>query len=223
MGGFGDFVGALVGTVVTVFLIVFLADKLVIWEICAFWDTSCPGVVTEQKHTAELLPRATQAPTRKQEPARQEKEDNRSGLPSELLPQITIGPWTLNKRHDPQSGGQLSSDFIGSWTGNVIQSGFINDRLVADKYSAFLTVGPARVNERVGRVHYKPLNCGGGLFLVSAPGTQITLEERLTYGQNRCVDRTVINLTTKNDGTLDYSVSNDAYDVTATGILKKPR
>lgn len=145
MEGFGEFIGWLVAAALTVLLVVFLGDKIGIWDICAVWDTSCDEVTWRPKEEPQPIARQNVPPDRVQ--PKQEKQERGSSLPKELLPQITIGPWTINRRDQPQARAQIFSDFIGRWTGKVIQSGEVKD-----EYSVTVMINPSvRVADLSGR------------------------------------------------------------------------
>ena len=141
-------------------------------------------------------------------------QKGKTGLPEALLPQITIGPWTINKKPEQQSSGDITSDFVGQWSGNVTQKRSNNST-----YPVVITIHSGKLTDRVGSVNYATEGCGGELLLIAATSIRISVEERLTSGLTKCIDRSVIILTKNADGTLDYGVR--VADVSGSGVLRK--
>jgi hypothetical protein len=143
------------------------------------------------------------------------KQDKGPSLSPALLPEIHIGPWTINPKSETQPSVDVASDFIGRWSGEVLQTGSVKD-----KYPVDIRITSGTISDQVGTFNYSTLKCGGDLILVSANRLQLSVEERLTSGLLNCIDRSIITLTRNaTDGTLEYNAR--VADLSAKAVLKK--
>jgi choice-of-anchor C domain-containing protein len=138
-------------------------------------------------------------------------QEKSPSLPPELAPRLRIGPWVFNDR---QPSGDISTNFIGTWTGNVREIG-----TSSFEYPVMMMIRPGKLNMSVGSVHYLALDCGGELLLTSASSKQISVKERLNTGLKRCVDHAVVTLSLNTNGSLNYSVR--AGNESASAVLKR--
>jgi hypothetical protein len=84
------------------------------------------------------------------------KQQRGAGFPKNLLPTLHIGPsWTINGDAVEQSGGQAGPsaqvplNFIGRWTGKVMQTGSAKD-----EYEVDVAITSGRGSVRVGTANY---------------------------------------------------------------------
>lgn len=101
---------------------------------------------------------------------------------------------SIHEAPEPEEGWPDLSAFAGSWEGPV-------DQEFAPSYSVQLTIDP---NTLTGEVTYPELSCGGTWDFHEQNGNTTVFKETITYG-SRCVPETLIRLTARDDGSLDYS------------------
>jgi hypothetical protein len=104
MHDLGKRVGEIGAFALSVLLAIIVLDVSRIIDVCWFWECKTSGEATEADRRGVQTPLSS--PTQNREPTEEQlrKQDDRPNLPKGLLPQITIGPWTLNKKPDQQSG-----------------------------------------------------------------------------------------------------------------------
>src|SRR4051812_11368711 len=116
MHDLGKRVGEIGAFALSVLLAIIVLDVFGIIEVRGFREDNTSGEATEADRRGVQTP--VSSPRQNLEPAEEQlrNQDDRPNLPSVLLPQVQIGPWTLNKKPEQQSGGDVASDFIGQWS-----------------------------------------------------------------------------------------------------------
>ena len=77
------------------------------------------------------------------------------------------------------------SRLLGTWEG-------VASRPEAGIYDVDITIDSSREGQNCGSIDYTSLDCGGTLICKGTAGEFATFEERLTYGQTRCIDGGVV-------------------------------
>jgi serine/threonine protein kinase len=95
----------------------------------------------------------------------------------------------------PSSHGQFN--FIGTWRGLV-------DQQWASRYDVEIEYTGGGRGERVAKVTYPQLGCGGYWTLRSRTADSVNVVEHLTYGVGSCVDGAEISLTALDADTVRY-------------------
>lgn len=100
-----------------------------------------------------------------------------------------------------RSSGSVPDGIIGSWAGTVSQEDAPNM-----PYPVRINLHQGTLGDEVGTSDYPTLECFGRLILSSVSTSAIVVTEKLMVGQI-CYDQTVIALTLKPNGSVEYSFS----------------
>ena len=116
----------------------------------------------------------------------------------------------------------------GEWVGEVTES--VLDRFIT--YDATISLdGAAQRGIRIGSFDYGPAqdpsdppgvvsqDCGGALFALESSGDDYSVEEVLTYGQDRCRAGVIRLAHDEAAGTLTYEWYTDAGELHANALL----
>jgi hypothetical protein len=110
---------------------------------------------------------------------------------------LFVFPQPFKTKVNAQSAN-LSASYIGVWEGTGSQS--------SSSWTISITLTPGTVNSVVGTIAYPSLSCGGTLTLHRIKTQSIELDERFTYGSNRCVPgRVILQSSSDEKNQLEYS------------------
>jgi LCCL domain len=108
----------------------------------------------------------------------------------------------------------LSASYLGVWEGNGTQAG--------SSWTISISLTPGAVNSVVGTISYPSLSCGGTLTLHRIKNQSIELDEKFTYGSEKCVPgRVVLQPSSDEQNQLEYKWLFPDGTEGATGSVRK--
>ena len=108
------------------------------------------------------------------------------------------------------------SKLLGAWEG-------VASRPEVGIYDVDITINSSREGQNCGSIDYTSLDCGGTLICKGAAGEFATFEERLTYGQTRCIDRGFVFVRERNTVLKYLWRRTVSGTVEASGSLARPQ
>jgi len=108
------------------------------------------------------------------------------------------------------------SKLLGTWEG-------VASRPEVGIYDVDITIDSSREGRNCGSINYTSLDCGGTLICKGTAGEFAMFEERLTYGQSRCIDGGVVFVRESNTVLRYLWRRTISGAVEASGSLARPK
>jgi hypothetical protein len=97
-----------------------------------------------------------------------------------------------NGNHNSNRSGKNFVAYQGIWQGTVIQKD-----VDAPPYQVVINFEQhesIRMGDRLAKIDYPDLRCGGYLSVMEISGDRLRAQEKINYGQNQCVDGGIVTL-----------------------------
>ncbi|AFY70739.1 hypothetical protein Pse7367_2479 [Thalassoporum mexicanum PCC 7367] len=110
--------------------------------------------------------------------------------PSRSIPANPADPVIRND--SPNDRANPATLFAGTWQGRVIQKDVdAPPYLVVINFEA---AKPVAVGDRLAKIDYPDLQCGGYLTVIEVRGDRLRAKEKIDYGTRQCVDGGLVTL-----------------------------